>query len=59
METYLSATLTDDQKDRIYKRTSMKIPTTTKSVAETITFLLSDGAESITGQNIHVDSGTI
>jgi len=59
METDMSATLTDDQKDRIYKRTSMKIPTTTKSVAETITFLLSDGAESITGQNIHVDSGTI
>jgi len=59
MKTDMSATLSDDQKDRIYKRTSMKIATTTKSVAETITFLLSDGAESITGQNIHVDSGTI
>lgn len=59
METEMSATLTDDQKDRIYKRTSLKIPTTTKSVAETIFFLLSEGSESITGQNIHVDSGTI
>lgn len=59
METDMSSTLTDDQKNRIYKRTSLKHPTTTESVAETIRFLLSDGAASITGQNIHVDSGTI
>ena len=59
METDMSATLTDDQKNRIYKRTSLKIPTTIRSVAETIKFLLSDMAESITAQNIHVDSGTI
>lgn len=59
METDMSSTLTDDQKNRIYKRTSMKVPTTVYSVAETIKFLLSDAAESITGQNIHVDSGTI
>lgn len=59
METEMSSTLSDDQKNRIYKRTSLKNPTTTRSVAETILFLLSDGSESITGQNIHVDSGTI
>lgn len=59
METAMSATLSAEQKDRIYKRTSMKVPTTTRSVAETIRFLLSDGAESITAQNIFVDSGTI
>ncbi len=59
METEMSAMLSADQKDRIYKRTSLKTPTVTKSVAETITFLLSQKAESITGQNIHVDSGTI
>jgi 3-oxoacyl-[acyl-carrier protein] reductase len=59
METHMSETLSVDQKNRIYKRTSLKIPTTTKSVAETILFLLSEKAESITGQNIHVDSGTI
>jgi len=59
METDMSSSLSDDQKDRIYKRTSMKISTTTKSVAASIAFLLSEGAESITGQNIHVDSGTI
>lgn len=59
METDMSATLTEDQKNRIYKRTSLKIPTSVNSVAETIKFLLSDAAESITAQNIHVDSGTI
>lgn len=59
METAMSSTLSPEQKDRIYKRTSLKKPTATKSVAETIKFLLSDAAESITGQNIHVDSGTI
>lgn len=59
METAMSSTLTDEQKDRIYKRTSMKAPTSVESVAETVAFLLSKKACSITGQNIHVDSGTI
>lgn len=59
METSMSSTLTADQKDRIYKRTSLKHPTTVRSVAETIAFLLSDKAESITAQNVFVDSGTI
>ena len=59
METNMSSTLTVEQKDRIYKRTSLKKATTITSVADTIKFLLSDSAESITGQNIHVDSGTI
>ncbi|UFH46664.1 SDR family oxidoreductase [Flavobacterium galactosidilyticum] len=59
METEMSGTLSDEQRNRIFKRTSLKVPTTLNSVAKTICFLLSDGAESITGQNIHVDSGTI
>ena len=59
METAMSSTLTQDQKDRIYKRTSLKAATDTISVAETVAFLLSDKACSITGQNIHVDNGTI
>lgn len=59
METDMSSTLNNDQKNRIYKRTSLKQPTTTTSVANTIKFLLSDEAISITAQNIHVDSGTI
>lgn len=59
METEMSSSLNLDQKGRIYNRTSLKKPTTLKSVAETVLFLLSEKAESITGQNIHVDSGTI
>lgn len=59
METSMSSSLSDNQKNRIYKRTSMKLPTSTNSVAETVNFLLSDKTGSITGQNIHVDSGTI
>ena len=59
METEMSSSLSDNQKNRIYQRTSMKQPVNVNSVAETIKFLLSDGAKSITGQNIHVDNGTI
>ena len=59
METEMSASLSDNQKNRIYKRTSLKKAVDPNSVAETITFLLSDSSCSITGQNIHVDSGTI
>jgi len=59
MDTDMSSTLPDDMKNRIFKRTSMKKPTELSSVANTIEFLLSDGSNSITGQNIHVDSGTI
>jgi 3-oxoacyl-[acyl-carrier protein] reductase len=59
METAMSSTLSEEQKNRIYKRTSLKAATSVKSVAESVAFLLSDKAESITGQNIHVDNGTI
>lgn len=59
METQMSNKLSADQKDRIYKRTSLKIPVSMKSVSETISFLISDASESITGQNIFIDSGTI
>ena len=47
------------EKDRIYKRTSLKAATSPQSVAETTAFLLSSKACSITGQDIHVDNGTI
>lgn len=59
METEMSSSLTEDQKNRIYQRTSLKKPTEVTSVADTILFLMSDGAKSITGHNLHVDSGTI
>jgi 3-oxoacyl-[acyl-carrier protein] reductase len=59
METEMSSKLDDELKTRIYKRTALKIPTSKSSVAQTVSFLLSDKSESITGQNIFVDSGTI
>jgi 3-oxoacyl-[acyl-carrier protein] reductase len=59
METEMSSSLSENQKNRIYQRTSMKKTVDVNSVAETIRFLLSDEAISITGQNIHVDNGTI
>lgn len=59
METNMSSNLTSDQKNRIYNRTSLKRATTVESVANTILFLLDERSESITGQNVFVDSGTI
>jgi 3-oxoacyl-[acyl-carrier protein] reductase len=59
METDMSDGLSSDQKNRIYKRTSLKMETDKNSVAETIKFLISDASSSITGQNLFVDSGTI
>jgi len=59
METSMSASLTDEQKDRIYKRTSLKKETDVESVASTILYLLSEKSKSITGTVIHVDNGTI
>ncbi|PRP66916.1 SDR family NAD(P)-dependent oxidoreductase [Nonlabens agnitus] len=59
MDTDMSSTLGDDMKDRIFKRTSLKVPTALESVADMIKFLISEEAKSVTGQNIHVDSGTI
>ena len=59
MATAMSSTLTDEQRSKIYERTSLKDATSINSVAETVAFLLSDKACSITGQNLHVDNGTI
>jgi 3-oxoacyl-[acyl-carrier protein] reductase len=59
METGMSETLSENQKDRIYKRTSLKKETDTESVAQTVLFLLSEKSKSITGSVMHVDNGTI
>ena len=59
MDTEMSATLTDDQKDRIFNRNSRKTPVEVIDVAETVTFLVGQKSKGITGEIIHVDNGTI
>jgi len=59
METEMSKKLSEDQKLRIYNRTSLKKETDKKSVINMIEFLISEDSSSITGQNMFVDSGTI
>ena len=59
METNISASLTDEQRQKIYQRTSLKKATDVLSVARTVCFLLSDNASSITGSVVNVDNGTI
>lgn len=59
METKMSKSLDVEKKKKIYKRTSLKKPTSLMTVANTVKFLLSEEASSITGTVIHVDCGTI
>ena len=59
MATSMSSSLTDEQRSKIYARTSLKAATSINSVAEMVAFLLSEKADSVTAQNIHVDNGTI
>jgi 3-oxoacyl-[acyl-carrier protein] reductase len=59
METDMSATLTREQRDKIYRRTSLGLPTDPQSVAETVCYLLSDASRSVTGQDFIVDSGSL
>lgn len=59
MESNMSASLSENQRNRIYKRTSLKQETNPLSVAATVKFLISEESKSITGQIIHVDNGTI
>lgn len=59
MATSMNSGLTDEQRNKIYARTSLKAATSVESVAEMAVFLLSEKACSITAQSIHVDNGTI
>ena len=59
MNTDMTSTLDEEQKERIYERTGLKQPTAEEDVAETVAFLLSESAGSVTGEVIRIDSGTL
>lgn len=59
MDTEMSATLSEDQKNRIFNRNSLKKPVEVKDVAGTVSFLIGQKGKGITGEVIHVDNGTI
>ena len=59
MDTEMSATLSDDQKNRIFNRNSMKKPVEVRAVSTSVLFLIGSSGKGITGQVIHVDNGTI
>lgn len=56
IETEMSATLSEDQKNNIYMRISMKQAVNVNYVAETIMLLFSDEEISVSGSNIHVNN---
>jgi 3-oxoacyl-[acyl-carrier protein] reductase len=59
MDTNMSNSLNDDQREKIFKRNSKQKELTVNEVSSTINFLISDESSGITGQIIHVDNGTI
>lgn len=59
METAMNEKLSQEHKNRIFKRTALKKETDMRSVAETVLFLSDERSKSITGQEIFVDSGTL
>lgn len=58
METDMSASLSAEQKKRIFQRTALRQPTHPSSVAAMVDYLLSPASQSVTGQAFAVDSGT-
>jgi 3-oxoacyl-[acyl-carrier protein] reductase len=59
MDTEMSAALTAEQREKIYRRAALATAVDPESVAATVEFLLGDGAKSITGQTLPVDAGAI
>lgn len=59
MNTDMTSSLEEEQKERIYDRTGLGQPTDEMDVAETVAFLLSGSAGSLTGEVIRIDSGTL
>lgn len=58
MDTNMTGGLSEEQRQRIFTRTSLKRETSAESVAATVRFLLSDESRSMTGTVVRVDSGS-
>ena len=59
MDTNMSNSLSDEQRNKIFKRNSRQKELTIGEVSSTVKFLISDESSGITGETIHVDNGTI
>ena len=59
MDTNMSNSLSDEQKRKIFKRNSKQEELQTEDVSSVVNFLMTKDSQGITGQNIHVDNGTI
>ncbi len=59
METEMNRELGEKTREKIYRRTALRKETVKESVAAMVEFLLSERSQSVTGQNLFVDSGTI
>tara|TARA_B110000971_G_C20023016_1_gene507332 strand:+ start:1465 stop:2142 length:678 start_codon:yes stop_codon:yes gene_type:complete len=59
MDTNMSSSLNDEQRNKIFKRNSRQKKLTTEEVSSTVKFLISEESTGITGQILHVDNGTI
>ncbi len=59
MNTNMSSTLSDQQRNKIFRRNSKQKELEVSEVSSAVNFLISDESSGITGQIIHVDNGTI
>ncbi|GFN32202.1 SDR family NAD(P)-dependent oxidoreductase [Paenibacillus xylaniclasticus] len=59
MDTAMTASLSGELKEKIYSRTSLKKETDPYCVAESVSFLLQDRSNSVTGTVIHADNGSL
>ena len=58
LETELTATMSDEQRQRVARRSALQRLAETRDVAEAVAFLLSDKARNITGTVLTVDAGS-
>ena len=59
MDTEMSSSLNEEQKNKIFKRNSFLKELKIEDVANTVEYLLSNKSKGITGEVIKVDNGTI